>query len=84
MHLSEPPRLTSAPGMPYKITMRDDGWAVLDPVSKSVARLGAFALEGLTVEEAHVLLGMLEARDRLSVAHSSAYRGLPTLSPPAR
>jgi hypothetical protein len=50
--------------MRYRLGMKDDGWLVVDTERRRVARYGGLKLEGLTPEEAHVMLGLVEAFDR--------------------
>ena len=51
-------------GMRYQIEMQQNGWRIRDDSSDVTARFGAIVLDHLTLEEAHVMLSVLEARDR--------------------
>jgi hypothetical protein len=59
--------------MRYKLGMKDDGWLVVDTERRRVARFGDLKLERLTAEEAHVMLGLVEAYDR-GVAAEAGFR----------
>ena len=50
--------------MRYRLGMKDDGWLVVDTERRRVAAFGGLKLEGLSAEEAHVMLGLVEAFDR--------------------
>ncbi|NNM72762.1 hypothetical protein [Enterovirga aerilata] len=50
--------------MRYRLGMKDDGWLVVDTERRRVAHFGGLKLEGLSPEEAHVMLGLAEAYDR--------------------
>jgi hypothetical protein len=50
--------------MRYRLGMKDDGWLVVDTEHRRVARYGGLKLEGLSAEEAHVMVGLVEAYDR--------------------
>ena len=50
--------------MRYRLGMKDDGWLVVDTERRRVAHFGGLRLDGLTPEEAHVMLGLIEAYDR--------------------
>jgi hypothetical protein len=50
--------------MRYRLGMKDDGWLVVDTERRRVAHFGGLKLDGLTPEEAHVMLGLVEACDR--------------------
>ena len=50
--------------MRYRLGMKDDGWLVVDTERRRVAHFGGLKLDGLTPEEAHVMLGLVEAYDR--------------------
>jgi hypothetical protein len=56
--------------MRYKLGMRDDGWLVIDTASQRVASFGGCILQALSVEEAHLMLGMLQSQDRALAALS--------------
>ena len=55
-----------ASGMRYQIEMQQHGWRVRDRFWDTTAEFGGIPLEHLTIEEAHVMLSMLEDRDRVS------------------
>lgn len=50
--------------MRYRLGMRDDGWLVVDTDGMCVAEYGGMKLDGLSAEEAHVMLGFAEAVER--------------------
>ena len=50
--------------MRYRLGIKDDGWLVVDTERRRVAQYGGLKLDGLTAEEAHVMLGIVEAHDR--------------------
>ena len=50
--------------MRYRLGMKDDGWLVVDAQRRRVAFFGGCKLEGLSADEAHVMVGMLEAYER--------------------
>ena len=50
--------------MRYRLGMKDDGWLVVDTERRRVAHFGGLKLDGLSAEEAHVMLGLIEAYDR--------------------
>lgn len=56
--------------MRYKLGMRDDGWLVIDTDSQRVAAFGGCVLQALSVEEAHLMLDMLQSQDRALAALS--------------
>jgi hypothetical protein len=49
--------------MQYPIEMQEDGWRLKDPVRNATAEFGGVPLERLTLEEAHVMLELLQHRD---------------------
>jgi hypothetical protein len=53
-----------ASGMRFQIELQQDGWRVRDRFWDTTAEFGGIPLEHLTLEEAHVMLGMLEDVDR--------------------
>jgi hypothetical protein len=55
-----------ASGMRYQIEMQHEGWRVRDRFWDTTAEFGGIPLEYLTIEEAHVMLGLLEACERAS------------------
>jgi hypothetical protein len=65
--------------MRYRLGMKDDGWLVVDTERRRVAHFGGLKLYGLTPEEAHVMLGLVEAYDRGAAgeADSPAVRLIP-------
>ena len=66
-----------ASGMRYQIEMQQHGWRVRDRFWDTTAEFGGIPLEHLTIEEAHVMLDMLEACDRAEledVPQSVAWR----------
>ena len=50
--------------MRYRLGMKDDGWLVVDTERRRVAHYGGLKLDGLSAEEAHVMLGLAEAVER--------------------
>ena len=50
--------------MRYRLGMKDDGWLVVDAEHRQIAEFGGIKLDGLSAEEAHVMLGLVEAVDR--------------------
>ena len=74
--------------MRYRLGMKDDGWLVVDTERRRVAHFGGLKLDGLSAEEAHVMLGLLEAYDRGVAAEaglpSPAFIGADTIRPEAR
>ena len=56
--------------MRYQLGLRDDGWVVVDPDSRAICAFGGLQLFGLTVEEAHVMMDLLQAYDRGLVAEA--------------
>ena len=58
--------------MRYRLGMKDDGWLVVDTERRRVAHFGGLRLESLSAEEAHVMLGLIEAYDRAAEAEESS------------
>ena len=58
--------------MRYRLGMKDDGWLVVDTERRRVASFGGLKLEALSAEEAHVMLGLVEAYDRGIAAEGAA------------
>ena len=54
--------------MRYRLGMKDDGWLVVDTDNRRVAHFGGLRLDRLSAEEAHVMLGLMEALDRAAEA----------------
>lgn len=67
--------------MRYRLGMRDDGWLVADTAHRRVAEFGGVRLDGLSADEAHVLLGLVEAAERGAAAGPETREPPP---PPAR
>jgi hypothetical protein len=65
--------------MRYRLGMKDDGWLVVDTDNRRVAHFGGLRLDRLSAEEAHVMLGLMEALDRAAEAEHDA-----PMPPPAR
>jgi hypothetical protein len=59
-----PGAIVVASGMRYQIEMQQDGWRVRDRQWDLTAEFGGILLDRLTIEEALVTLGMLEACER--------------------
>ena len=53
--------------MQYPMEMQEEGWRLVDPVLNITADFGGVPLEHLTLEEAHVMLELLQHRDRALV-----------------
>jgi hypothetical protein len=50
--------------MTYRLGMRDSGWEIVNTISRTLATFGGLPMEGLTIEEAHVMKDLIEAYDR--------------------
>ena len=72
-------RLMIGETMRYRLGMKDDGWLVVDTERRRVAQFGGLKLEGLSAEEAHIGLGLMEAFDR-GVATGAEREPLPRLA----
>jgi hypothetical protein len=53
--------------MRYQIEIRQHGWRLRDRFWDLTAEFGGIPLEHLTIEEAHVMLGMFEACERMEM-----------------
>ena len=61
--------------MRYRLEMQHGGWRVLDRFWDVTAEFGGIPLERLTIEEAHVMLGLLEDCGRVSEERLHALHG---------
>jgi hypothetical protein len=68
--------------MRYRLGMKDDGWLVVDTERRRVAHFGGLRLESLSPEEAHVMLGLIEAYDRGVAAEEGFSRPHPASPAP--
>jgi hypothetical protein len=57
--------------MEYPIEMQEDGWRLKDPVRNATAEYGGVPLEHLTLEEAHVMLKLLQHRDHALIREAN-------------